>query len=693
MTRRVNDEGGASLILVVIFVMVFSVIMAAVLDLTGTALRTTSSYADLGDEQRVVDDAVEGAINAIRNSNTAGLQDGACDDYVYESITVTCTPVGDDDLNGGIDDLMPKYAILTLGTGECDGIELGGGDEMAVSGGIASNSRIAINERINAACDNVSGGGAQVHVFGDAYARNGWCSTDGLTATSELDCNAAGTEEKPPYLPAVPDISTLAADPAATCATPSGIVAFSPGLYTELPENHAERAGCTGSLWWFQPGTYYFDFPAADSEWEINPYNVVGGTPVGWSASSSPSSVPLKAACADPGIDETPPPGVQFILGGPSRISTQGSASSTTTGILELCAGADSVGNQRIALFALDDDQLDTRTVVTGNAQRRLATSVSATTGTWAPNADAGRDIDAGGQAVAAFAANGQRAAALGYSAFADVNAGSSVGNVYVEIRHAESGTTSKVDHSLVLKFDRGTGACPSTSPLVSGRCTATIALNSVPTNLGATTSVNVTSYLRPVFRYADVNSLTAELVVDASTLSSTPAQKLPTEPPCTNNPTHSQCVGANETATVTVDGIRLVVEHTTPGFRPQDSGSDPVLYTTSNPVAIFRGTFFAPGADLNINVHNAGETVFARGVVANRIVGNVSTSSQQDGSPFALPGLSLRRVVVFRAGVDGDGNGDIDDDEVRVRAHVAYDDSDSLFGRAVEVLHWVVVR
>ena len=689
--RQASSESGASLVMVIVFVMVFSVLMASLLELTSTGLRTTSAYADVGDEQRLLDSAMEGAINAIRGSSTSGLQDADCDDFVYESVTVTCTAVGDDVLDGGIEDLMPKYAILALGTGACDGLELRGGTPMAVSGGVWSNSRIAVNERINSACDPVSGNNTTITVFGDVYARHGWCSDDTkliAAGAGMRDCDRPADEPTPPYLPGASNIVGMTADPAATCTTPAGIVAFSPGLYTELPKYHAARAGCSGSTWWFQPGIYYFDFPATEAEWAINPHNVVGGTPKGWTASTLPALVPLRDACVDPGVEDTPPsPGVQFIFGGTSRISTQGSASATTTGIIELCAGEDPMGEQRIAVFALPSTQSDTRSVVTGTSSQRVATAVSATTGTWTPNAAAGQTMDTT-SAVATLRGNGEKVAALSYSAFDDVTAGSLISNVYVDVRHAESGTTSKVSLSLKLRYDKGAAACPGVSPLdvTTGTCTATISVPNITTGLPANpAAIDVASYLRSSFRYADVNSLTAELSATAPTLTYTPPAKLPTEPPCTSNPLHAQCQATEETATVTVDGVRLRVEHTTPGYRAQSSGADPFLLTTSNPVAIFRGTFFAPTADLRLNVHNAGETVFSRGVVARKIAGSVSSSSQQEDSPFALPGLTLRREVVFEAKIlDGD---------VRLRTRVAYDDSDSLFGRAVEILDWVLVR
>lgn len=717
MKRAISDSSGASLVMVIVFVMVFSLLTATLLEFAGTGLRTTSAYSDLSEEHLFVDAAMEGAINAIRSSGTAGLEGEPCPDFTYAAPTgsdltdviVTCTSDGDSALDGGLEDILPKYAILTLGTGSCQGLELAGGQELAVSGGVYSNSRIAVNDRVNAGCPTVSGGGAAIHVFGDVHARNNWCFEAGvsITATSDLDCNYPDIEPTPPYLPAAASITGLAVDPAATCSTTTGIVVFSPGLYTEVPNNHYDRAvtsaglPCVGTLWWFQPGVYYFDFPVTDDEWEINPYNVVGGTPIGssWSATSSPAAVPVKAACESPGTTDTPAPGVQFIFGGTSRISTQGTAAATTTGILELCAGADPTGNQRIAVFGLKSAQPNVRLAVTGDAQRRLATTatIGASDGTWTATgappasspAEAARVIDTGGQALAVLTAAGQKAAQIRYEVFEDVTPGSLTENVFVDVRHEESGTTSKVALTLLLKFDKGTAACPGTSTLVSGKCTEAVGIP-VLTSMG-TASFDVTSRLRSIFRYADVNSVSADLVVDGSTLAVLPATRLPSHPSCPSNPA---CSPTTETATVTIDGVRLRAAHTTPGFRPHCSpvsGStcasttvlNPLLHTTTNPVAIFRGLFFAPNSDIEVNVHSAGETVFERGLVVRSLAGNASTSSQQDTSPFSIPGLVARRVVIFEAELDG---------VVRLRARVAYDDSDYA-GQAVDVQDWVVVR
>src|SRR5437016_5395129 len=100
MIKRIDDESGASLLLVVVFISVFSVIVAAILDFGATGFKTSETIASVRKQQTAADGAVDAAINLIRGSSTAGLAGNACPPLSYDDpdsgahIDVTCTAVG-----------------------------------------------------------------------------------------------------------------------------------------------------------------------------------------------------------------------------------------------------------------------------------------------------------------------------------------------------------------------------------------------------------------------------------------------------------------------------------------------------------------------------------------------------------------------------------------------------------------------
>lgn len=678
---RVRDERGASLMLVIVFVMVFSVMCAVLLDFASTGFKTTTAVAKVRDDQHAIDAAVEGAINAIRGSATLGFATGGDCDFAYidpsgsPSVAVNCEPAGTTVFTGGPDDLQPKFAILAVGSGVCDGFALGGTEPMSVAGGIGSNSRLGVGDDVGCG-DGVTGNSqSAVHVFGDAVSTRA-CTTARLTATGRFACNTGvETSSVPAYLPAVPNIGAMAVvppaeyiDPPVLC-TGSNFATFSPGVYTEVPTYHVARAGCAGKVWWFKPGNYYFDFPATDDEWFIDDEKVIGGTPNGWTTSSSFAGVNVTTGCVDPGLsDPISPAGVQFIFGGTSHIRVQGSGSGTSG--LTLCAGqGEGTSKQRISIFSLHAGG-NTRVPVTAGVFRTATTPTSDfTLPLIAPGAGA---VTAGDGIVAQkpLSSAGPTSGFVTFADFADIPNGSLVTSVGVKVTHSEGASSAKMEPKLTLSYVDGSGTTVKVLDNVD--------LTKQSSLLSETINVPLSS-LGANFNWRDVNSFTASYLVEDER---NPKLTATTGPPCTPT-TPPVCTVYPELTTVELDGVEIIVDYTPPGFRPQSS-TEPFLETGNNPTAIFRGTFFAPSGDLKINVHNAGTTVFQRGVVAKSITGNIGDSSKQTDSPFSIPGLTHKRVVVFEAAISG---------TVRLRARVSYDDSGSLPGRSVKVLDWVVVR
>jgi hypothetical protein len=719
-----KDEEGASLILVIIFVLIFSIVIAAILDFATTGFKTTQEVIGIRSQQHAVDGAMDGAINAIRGSSTIGLENSPidCPDFNYESpdgkdVLVTCEAVS---AAGGGDpiDTYPQYAVLTglwgPSASQCDGfLQSGGGvgveKRMLVNGGIFSNGRLAVNTFEDDAgdvdgCDpNLVSGRSYMSVFGDAFAvgKCTWWKTGNSDTTRKivlhggtLGCANRGTP--PPPMPDMPayepnantaaGVASLAAtayggnasnyyDPLPNCSPSQDVdVAFKPGVYTELPKYHVEEAGCSGNVWWFQPGTYYFDFPSTDAEWAVNAGDVViGGT------LRNPSNVSLPDAC-DPTASTTtdsddgaPNPGVQFIFGGSSRLTTQSSVGNN--GIVDLCAGepptpVSDTTKQRIAVYALQP-----HTVAPTYATRPAAVSpenfetATDPTGSFTQPGEA--KSPGGGHAFQDFTASGSNTGSLTFSNFADIQPGSTITSVEAVVRHAEDDAANGLDESITLHYlsdDSNTGA-GQTLAMGSSDCTSAVVS-------GFTEETCDLDFLDDHFTWRDINSLTATYDVDASALKSNKVCNPPTGP-------DRVCVDVDETAQARLDSIVIKVGYQVPGFEKQDSGSDPFLETSNNPITLFKGTFFAPYADLIVDVHASGTTEFKRGVIASSIRGSVSSSSTQTTAPFSLPLANGNRVVLFEAFVDG---------KPRLRAKVSYNDAD-VPGKTLQVLSWAVVR
>lgn len=665
--RRLEEEDGASLMLVILFVTVFAVVIGAILDFASTGFRTTTAIASVRDEQHGADGAMDGAINAIRGSSK-GLGNNDCvspaDDFIYDdpvvgTITVKCDGIGGS--TGTTTSNIPEYAILTLGTDASEGFIKSGNNELVVDGGIYSNSKVNVTKD-------------RITVFGDAYARLGCPPESGgqptkLFATGERDCHVAAVHPDPNYAPAVTDTSGMAVDPLATCASNNSVVKFSPGLYTRLPSFHVPT-NCKGSTWWFSPGSgslgvYYFDFPDAESLWDthVDQVQIVGGTLKSpWSDTTLGSAITMPGAC-DPGTELTPNPGVQFIFGGQSRLSQQVHDEG-----IELCTWGPATG-QRIVFFGLRPSD-GTRSSFTNEVKQ--AATASATNFANPDNALA----LGGGSAVASLAGDGAKTASLTLSDFADIPDGSRIDAATIEITHQEGGTNPlDADLTWVWKPKTGTDVtCSTTANVVSHTDVCDI----LPT-LDASN-----------FPHSDFNGLkSSTLDVDASSLITVPGEDClkpngNPKPNCTPTPPIA------ETATVSVDAIVLKVTYTSPGFEAHRCAttttppSCSILETKTNPTAYFQGTFYAPTAKVSVNIHNNGETVFARGIIARMIDGDASASSKQTSAPFQLPGTSGTRVVLFTAYIDG---------KPRLRAKVTYDDTGALPGRSVTINDWAVIR
>lgn len=722
MNRIPKSEEGASLILVVIFVMIFSLVIAAILDFASTGFESTEEVVAIRNTQHAVDGAMDGAINAVRRSTAFGAKNSPvpCPQYDYDApsgepdVTVTCvadTSIG----TGAPGEQIPKYAILTGLWGkpasdpnlasDCQGFIMTGGTDMAVDGGIFSNNRIAINDfgTGKGDCGTLSGQGRML-VFGDAlaYGECSWWSNNPNPgpqivhpAGGRLGCQNTGIrptarEAIPAYEPHYASVAAVAAagsgfDPKPTC-NPVGVdvdAAFEPGVYTELPSYHFSQAGCSasdpnrGPVYWFKPGTYYFDFPAADarSHWDLGgtKTNIVGGTLKNPAAVRSTwnSSSEHKYCQDDPA---TTSPGVQFIFGGRARMTAR-SDNNGKGGVINICGGANPDGavKQRVVVYALQPKHDATPTVVAANPDVCPTTRVDCLENKTTLGVGGSFLLPPNAKSPDAFSATraftfGDAAANVTFDDFADIPNGSAVSSIKAEIRHSETGSTDGLEKTITFSYKNLAGITTALSPITvgSGACTQS-------TVSGDTVDL-CTIPLPDPFLWSEINSLTATYTVNPRGL---------TNPNCPGS-LPGKCP---QTATASLNSVLLKVGYETPAFEDaatKVSCSCNLLTTTNNPQTYFEGTFFAPYQNLAINVHNGGTTEFARGVIASHIEGQASSSSKQDSAPFKLPGLDNRRVVVFTATVNG---------KPRLRARAAFDDLTGQPGKTVEILDWQVIR
>jgi hypothetical protein len=138
------------------------------------------------------------------------------------------------------------------------------------------------------------------------------------------------------------------------CNGKNKVVTFSPGLYTDLGSlnNLTDGNGCKTSTYWFQPGTYYFNFAG---EWLIDSGYLVGGTPTEPLVPGTPPKIP--GSCQTPippnplaGVWNPPGPnaGVQFVFDGDSWIRLKAAQA-------EIC-GTYSKDSLPIAVYGLKTD-------------------------------------------------------------------------------------------------------------------------------------------------------------------------------------------------------------------------------------------------------------------------------------------------------------------------------------------------
>lgn len=106
---------------------------------------------------------------------------------------------------------------------------------------------------------------------GDARVVGQDCPQDRMVAVT-FHCNASALDPLNPTDPQYPPDQTLFATTQSVPACGSGkIITFNPGKYTDVNGLNNLTNSCSGKIFYFQPGTYYFDFTgAATPVWSMN---------------------------------------------------------------------------------------------------------------------------------------------------------------------------------------------------------------------------------------------------------------------------------------------------------------------------------------------------------------------------------------------------------------------------------------
>lgn len=634
--RDLRDERGASLVLALAFLSLFAVFIVALLGFASTAFLSTTGVHTQGVRQYAASSAIDTAIQRVRQDIDLGrdpvfggpacnLDYPAVDDA--PAVTVTCTgQTGSGDVQPGVD--APANAILTLATSGA-GIDDTKNGTLVVSGPIFSNSDIYLHNP----------GSPQLDATDMPVTARGSCGdTLGDWVYGELRCNFSGSDpdgNDPNFSSRLGEVNLNAPNPTPTCLGSGGTraIAFEPGYYTSAAVLQGTATGCTNNnTRWFKPGAYYFDFdfdPAfTDDTWNMDG-RIVGGTPKGWTPGSSNPPTPSGGATAPAACQA---PGVQFIIGGGSKLVVEGG------GTVELCPSALGGPGGRTVIYGQKTGAASEST-----STRRPVTA-TATPITFAPTTNVlpispnPSPIDGQAATITIPSTNPGGSATMSLEGYPGVPAapGGSVGVSYeLSVAHRESATNP---------------------------------ISTIQLKIGANCTVSLTTF-RTVLT-TDTVPLTTPQCLAATT--------------GTFTVDYIVTLKNGNTVTIELDGVELIAKYTPPVARTQDAGNSPVVSTSigggNSPIFFMWGTVYTTNGDLNIDFKNSTTIAFDRGVIVRRLIVAAVPPADTRGS-FRLG--TGGRVAEFVATVDGTR---------RVRALVRFVDT-STPGRITRVQRWSVSR
>jgi hypothetical protein len=659
-----RGETGASLILVLIFVITIGLVASALLSLSGTGLISAVKVREKADTSYDVDGALQAAINTVRNSTYQNAPGQTCLPGGYldypgadgSVIKVACAPAADTPRNANT---APGQALLTLGTNSGEhGIHQGPDSVLRVRGRVSSNSTVATDgtpcpqtpQPPTSNCSQIVADGGQIVVTPQ-------CPPDQVTLISNppADCGSGRTEADPGSVPAsaagyaqpasVPGDLTYRSVPT-SCTAP---VTFQPGYYDDGAALTNVFATCGATTYWFRPGVYFFDFhndtgslwAGPSHVWTVNDAGarVVAGTPTGWNPSPGSFTAPtIPGSCASP-QSGTGNNGTEFVFGGDSRLVV-------TAGQMEVCGRFAGNGAPPIAVYGA-----------------KTGGNPSPMTSPWLKTDGTGTDV-------------------AGNTAFADPANITQTGETPVRAATATvtAGATTPIPASVVVQGFSPAAAVPAGSVITSAllqvthrdRSTGVFGVKALTVGVTARNATATTNFTVPT--HLDVGPNSAYHVDDLDITSALQAEVhshgysglvvrydalVPPLPAPTGMPVNED-----------LDSIQLQLTYTLPSLRSQDPavsgmpsgcvGTAPyvpgsvncALITTSGPQTALhvQGLVYAPLAALDINLAGVRSPVFADGMVARSLRMTVTSGAGFTGpvieNPFGPAPLDLN----FRA-------------------------------------------
>ena len=639
-SRRVTGDVGASLVLVLVFVLSFGLIVPALLGLAQTNVGSVVHTRDQARTSYDADLAAQTAVNAIRNTpydnapgqacfadpanpgaETANLQ-FSTPNTAGQKALVTCQPGAGSGFPSTIQVPInnlnrPGTALLTLSrnAGE-DGVYQGANNIFRIHGRVFSNSTI-----------NVHVSSAKLLDDRDVFARTG-CNGNGQVLGVPVSCNDT-THDSLGLDPGYAQPGTVPAyQSVPLCAGAKKTYVFQPGYYDDAAALSAlTQNSCNSSLLLFQAGQYYFDFHDIGSHvWSVSDGYVVAGKPRtagtgAWNPANYPaSSPPVPGSCITP-LESQTNGGVQFIFGNDSRVAVSSGAK------MEVC-GQYSLTSPPIGLFGAYVGNETTTTL--------MGTAPSAATSTGNPrflnpsNVDAADVINTADAAFIGASGGGNVSATLtatGLSPLTALPKGTVLVSAKVRIRHRDVATTSGSKQGAIQTLGL------TLTPNRAGGPLNVLPGNTVTPQSDASTTAlheeawDFTNALTQEVHDNGFNG--AQLALTATTRRSV-------------------------TATEQVDSLLLDLSYKLPAFRAQDlpgscvgqvpytsgGGGGCAMLSITGPGTAFysQGTTYSPRAAIDVTLSNISQQVFKYGLITRTLRFDITGSSTFDQAVIAVP-------------------------------------------------------
>jgi hypothetical protein len=337
-TRQERSEDGSALIMVLIFMSVFGLIIAALLTESDASFGFTNAVNTQEKNVYAADAGVSFGIQQLNQNNalcpTVGVYGPPIPNLTVNGRTVSVTC---DDTTGatlGAD----GYAIVTTSTGP-DSLVLQGaagqvkkvGGPVYVSGGVDWGAPMKLtggnfyHRQSGGACLDPPTVGPSDDLRLDSPPYGYYCTTLPRPDPAHV----------PPVIPTA--VQDYQGNHSGTCRI------FTPGLYTKQPELVDDN--------YFASGVYYFNFDPAlnsnDLQWDVTHATVIGGQP-GDGETRMFTPVPSCAATEATGGSGA---GVEWVFGGGSSlyVDTQG-------GVELFRRTGEATGTNRLSFVAVPDD-------------------------------------------------------------------------------------------------------------------------------------------------------------------------------------------------------------------------------------------------------------------------------------------------------------------------------------------------